>query len=113
MFDLRRSELAANPYQLAGTDADDGTSLVCRPGSSHGDSALVSASCNDLHDRVVARLSPLSWINMPIDFAHLPPTWERLLATGLLVSIRVSSLMLFAPVFSSKAIPVRIKAGFV
>lgn len=50
---------------------------------------------------------------MPIDFAHLPPTWERLLATGLLVSIRVSSLMLFAPVFSSKAIPMRIKAGFV
>lgn len=50
---------------------------------------------------------------MPDELIHLPPTWEKLLIAGLLVAIRVSSLMLFAPVFSSRAIPARIKSGFV
>ena len=39
--------------------------------------------------------------------------WARFLGTGVLVAIRLSGLMVFAPVFSSSAIAPRIKAGFV
>ncbi|QHS51146.1 flagellar biosynthetic protein FliR [Edaphobacter sp. 12200R-103] len=39
--------------------------------------------------------------------------WPQFLAVALLVMIRVSGLMVFAPVFSSAAIAPRIKAGFV
>ena len=39
--------------------------------------------------------------------------WPQYLSAGVLIMIRLSSLMLFAPVFSSPAIPPRIKAGFV
>ena len=39
--------------------------------------------------------------------------WPQFLATGLLVLIRLSGLMVFAPFFSSPAIAPRIKAGFV
>ncbi|QNI35277.1 flagellar biosynthetic protein FliR [Edaphobacter albus] len=39
--------------------------------------------------------------------------WPQLLVTGLLVMIRVSGLLIFAPFFSSIAITPRIKAGFI
>ena len=39
--------------------------------------------------------------------------WEHFLTTGVLVAIRLSGLMVFAPVFNSAALPPRIKAGFV
>ncbi len=39
--------------------------------------------------------------------------WEQGLEAMTLVLVRVSGLMVFAPVFSSQAIPPRIKAGFV
>ncbi len=39
--------------------------------------------------------------------------WEQYLTAGVLVAIRLSGLMVFAPVFSSDAIAPRIKAGFV
>jgi len=39
--------------------------------------------------------------------------WEQFLTAGMLVAIRLSGLMVFAPVFSSAAIAPRIKAGFV
>lgn len=39
--------------------------------------------------------------------------WEQTLEAMTLVLIRISGLMVFAPVFSSTAIPPRIKAGFV
>ncbi|MDE1178383.1 MAG: flagellar biosynthetic protein FliR [Edaphobacter sp.] len=39
--------------------------------------------------------------------------WPQYLASGLLVMIRLSGLMVFAPVFSSSAIAPRIKVGFV
>ena len=39
--------------------------------------------------------------------------WERFLTAGVLVAIRLSGLMVFAPVFSSVAVAPRIKAGFV
>jgi flagellar biosynthetic protein FliR len=38
--------------------------------------------------------------------------WGQLLSAALLVMVRVSGLMVFAPIFSSNAIPVRIKAVF-
>lgn len=38
--------------------------------------------------------------------------WPQLLVTGLLVMIRISGLLVFAPFFSSTAIAPRIKAGF-
>jgi flagellar biosynthetic protein FliR len=38
--------------------------------------------------------------------------WEQFLTAGLLVMIRLSGLMIFAPFFSSSAIAPRIKAGF-
>jgi flagellar biosynthetic protein FliR len=40
-------------------------------------------------------------------------SWPQYLTAGLLVMIRLSGLMVFAPVFSSAAIAPRIKAGFV
>jgi flagellar biosynthetic protein FliR len=40
-------------------------------------------------------------------------SWEQYLTAGVLVAIRLSGLMVFAPVFSSAAIAARIKAGFV
>lgn len=39
--------------------------------------------------------------------------WPRFLTAGLLVMVRISGLMVFAPLFSSTAIAPRIKAGFV
>jgi flagellar biosynthesis protein FliR len=39
--------------------------------------------------------------------------WEQTLEAMTLVLVRVSGLMVFAPVFSSEAIPPRVKAGFV
>lgn len=41
------------------------------------------------------------------------PDWPRVLTAGVLVMVRVSGLMVFAPLFSSAAIAPRIKAGFV
>ncbi len=38
--------------------------------------------------------------------------WEQFLSAGLLVMMRLSGLFVFAPVFNSPAIAVRIKAGF-
>ncbi|HEV2645749.1 MAG TPA: flagellar biosynthetic protein FliR [Acidobacteriaceae bacterium] len=39
--------------------------------------------------------------------------WPSFLASGVLVMVRLSGLMVFAPIFSSAAIAPRIKAGFV
>ena len=39
--------------------------------------------------------------------------WPQYLTAALLVLVRLSGLMVFAPVFSSAAISPRIKAGFV
>jgi flagellar biosynthesis protein FliR len=39
--------------------------------------------------------------------------WPRFLTAGVLVLVRISGLMVFAPLFSSAAIAPRIKAGFV
>ncbi len=39
--------------------------------------------------------------------------WPRFLSAGVLVMVRMSGLMVFAPLFSSAAIAPRIKAGFV
>ncbi|HEX4312290.1 MAG TPA: flagellar biosynthetic protein FliR [Acidobacteriaceae bacterium] len=43
----------------------------------------------------------------------MTPDWENTLEAMTLVLVRISGLMVFAPVFSSEAIPPRIKAGFV
>jgi flagellar biosynthetic protein FliR len=43
----------------------------------------------------------------------MTPDWERALEAMTLVMVRMSGLMVFAPVFSSEAIPVRVKAVFV
>jgi flagellar biosynthesis protein FliR len=48
-----------------------------------------------------------SWTGHPV------ADWPGFLSAAVLVLIRVSGLMVFAPVFSSAAIPARIKAGFV
>ena len=40
-------------------------------------------------------------------------SWEQYLSAGVLVMVRLSGLMVFAPVFSSSAVAPRIKAGFV
>jgi flagellar biosynthetic protein FliR len=47
------------------------------------------------------------------DLSLTIPDWSQFLTVAVLVMIRVSGLMLFAPIFSSAAIPPRIKAGFV
>ncbi len=39
--------------------------------------------------------------------------WNRFLVAGVLVAVRLSGLMVFAPIFNSSAIAPRIKAGFV
>jgi flagellar biosynthetic protein FliR len=39
--------------------------------------------------------------------------WPRFLAAGMFVMVRMSGLMVFAPLFSSTAVPPRIKAGLV
>lgn len=39
--------------------------------------------------------------------------WAHFLASGVLVAVRLSGLMVFAPVFNSPAVAPRIKAGFV
>jgi flagellar biosynthesis protein FliR len=44
---------------------------------------------------------------------HAPPEWPQFLVAMLLVAIRLSGLMVFAPVFSSDAIPARVKTLFV
>jgi flagellar biosynthesis protein FliR len=43
----------------------------------------------------------------------MTPGWEKALEAMTLVLVRISGLMVFAPVFSSEAIPVRVKAVFV
>lgn len=43
----------------------------------------------------------------------LTDNWSQYLTAALLVMVRLSGLMVFAPVFSSAAIPARVKAGFV
>jgi flagellar biosynthetic protein FliR len=40
-------------------------------------------------------------------------SWASFLSAALLVAVRISGIFVFAPVFSSVAIPMRIKAGFV
>lgn len=40
-------------------------------------------------------------------------SWEQYLSAGVLVMVRLSGLMVFAPVFNSSAVAPRIKAGFV
>lgn len=45
--------------------------------------------------------------------AALVMDWQQYLAAGVLVLVRLSGLMVFAPLFSSAAIAPRIKAGFV
>lgn len=45
--------------------------------------------------------------------AWISKEWASALSAMTLVLVRVSGLMVFAPVFSSTAIPVRVKAGFV
>ncbi|MHB1023754.1 MAG: flagellar biosynthetic protein FliR [Acidobacteriaceae bacterium] len=42
-----------------------------------------------------------------------PINWSEFLTIAMLVLVRVSGLMVFAPIFSSIAIPMRIKAGLV
>lgn len=42
---------------------------------------------------------------------HISGDWPHFLSGALLVAIRLSGLFTFAPVFSSQAIPVWIKAG--
>jgi flagellar biosynthetic protein FliR len=43
----------------------------------------------------------------------IPANWPQFLSVALLVMIRMSGLLVFAPIFSSSAIAPRIKAGFV
>jgi flagellar biosynthetic protein FliR len=43
----------------------------------------------------------------------MTPGWEKALEAMTLVLVRISGLMVFAPVFSSEAIPARVKAVFV
>lgn len=43
----------------------------------------------------------------------MTPDFEAMLETMTLVAVRISGLMVFAPVFSSAAIPARVKAAFV
>ena len=50
---------------------------------------------------------------MATDLGGLITNWSQYLATALLVLIRLSGLVAFAPLFSSAAITPRIKAGFV
>ncbi len=45
--------------------------------------------------------------------SHVLTRWEPYLTAGVLVMVRLSGLMVFAPVFNSTAIAPRIKAGFV
>jgi flagellar biosynthetic protein FliR len=50
---------------------------------------------------------------MNSEVSGLIEDWPQYLTAGLLVMVRLSGLMVFAPVFSSSAIAPRIKAGFV
>lgn len=50
---------------------------------------------------------------MPVALMTNSPDWPRYLAAMVLAMIRLSGVMVFAPVFSSEAIPVRVKAIFV
>jgi flagellar biosynthesis protein FliR len=43
----------------------------------------------------------------------MTPDWASALSAMTLVLVRISGVMVFAPVFSSEAIPARVKAGFV
>jgi flagellar biosynthetic protein FliR len=45
--------------------------------------------------------------------ATIPPDWPHFSAALVLVMVRLSGLMVFAPIFSSEAIPARVKAIFV
>lgn len=49
---------------------------------------------------------------MVINLSGESTNWARLLKAALLVCIRISGLFVFAPVFSSSALPARIKSGF-
>ena len=48
-----------------------------------------------------------------IEATNIATDWPQFLTAGLLVTIRLSGLMVFTPFFSSPAIAPRIKAGFV
>jgi flagellar biosynthetic protein FliR len=50
---------------------------------------------------------------MSREVSGLIEDWPQYLTAAVLVMVRLSGLMVFAPVFSSSAIPPRIKAGFV
>ncbi|HZY73898.1 MAG TPA: flagellar biosynthetic protein FliR, partial [Edaphobacter sp.] len=50
---------------------------------------------------------------MNSDASTLARDWPQFLTAAVLVMIRLSGLMLFAPLFSSAAIAPRVKAGFV
>jgi flagellar biosynthesis protein FliR len=52
-------------------------------------------------------------MNLSTLLPSLAPDWPRFLAAMVLVMVRVSGLMVFAPIFSSEAIPVRVKTVFV
>lgn len=52
-------------------------------------------------------------MNLQVDMAKPAGDIQTLLSGGVLVMCRLSGLFVFAPVFSSPAIPARIKAGFV
>lgn len=45
--------------------------------------------------------------------AITPEQWQSIVCSGVLVMVRLSSVLVFAPVLSSSAIATRIKAGFV
>ena len=47
------------------------------------------------------------------ELSGLIEDWPQYLTAAVLVMVRLSGLMVFAPVFSSSAIAPRIKAGFV
>jgi flagellar biosynthetic protein FliR len=51
--------------------------------------------------------TPFSMTSWPV------ADWQSFLAAGVLVMVRMSGVMVFAPLFSSAAIPARIKAGLV
>ena len=64
---------------------------------------------NDL-TQIGTTLTPLAGL---AGWGVVQANWPQFLIAGLLVLVRISGLMVFAPLFSSAAISPRIKAGFV
>ena len=50
---------------------------------------------------------------MELELSRNPPDWPHFLTAVVLVMIRLSGIMVFAPVFSSEAIPARVKIVFI